>query len=196
LKKILVSLVVVASLAAIYLVRNGQPAQSSGSTAAPAVNAAGVVTGRRAPGIVFEDRNHFQAYQSATIEAIPENEQIVEQRVAMGDTENIVFRVRERGSGSPRTGAHLRARAYRGSDAPVDLDVKEDGKGKYEVAFLAQTPGQFNVVLSENGIPVGARKVGVVGVAGNASALTDPLKLDEADPLTFRARTAGRMRTR
>lgn len=194
-KKIFVSLAVVAALAAIYLVKNGQPEQPAG--AAPAVNSAGVVTGRRPPpGIVFEDRGHFQAYQSATIEAIPENEQLVEQRVAMGDTENLVFRVRERGSGSPRTGVHLRAKAYRGTDAPVDLPVKEDGKGKYEVAFSAQAPGQFNVVLSEDGIPVGARKVGVVGVVGNDSSLTDPLKLDEADPQTFRARTPGRMHTR
>jgi hypothetical protein len=194
LKKIVVALAVAASLAAIYLVKNGGESAPS-SSGAPAVNAAGVVTGRR-PGIVFEDRGHFQAYQSATIEAIAENEQIVEQRVPMGDTENLVFNVRERGSRSPRTGAHLRAQAYRGHDAPVDLPVKEDGKGKYEVAFTAQGPGQFNVVLSEGGIPIGSRKVGVVGAVGADSSLTDPLKLDEADPQTFRARTPGRMHTR
>ena len=192
-KKIFVALVVVAGLSAIYLVRSDRTTVPAGT--APAVTSAGVVTGRR-PGIVFEDRSHFQAYQSATIEAIPENEQLVEQRVGIGDTEPIVFNVRERGSGSPRTHVHLVAKAYRGSDAPVDLKVTEDGKGKYEVAFTAQAPGQFNVVLSENGIPVGARKVGVVGVAGSDSSLTDPLKLDEADPLTFRARTPGRMHTR
>jgi hypothetical protein len=192
-KKIFVALAVVAGLSAVYLVRSDRPAAPAGT--APAVNAAGVVTGRR-PGIVFEDRGHFQAYQSSTIEAIAENEQIVEQRVGMGDTEQLVFNVRDRGTHSARTGAHLRAKAYRGSDAPVDLVVNELGKGKYEVAFTAQAPGQFNVVLSEDGTPVGARKVGVVGVVGNDSSLTDPLKLDEADPQTFRARTPGRMRTR
>jgi hypothetical protein len=194
LKKILVSLALAATLAAIYLVKGGAPAQPAG--AAPAVTAAGVaVTGRR-PGIVFEDRSHFQAYQSATIEAIAENEQLVEQRMGIGDTEPIVFNVRERGSHSARTGAHLRAQVYRGSDAPVEVPVKEDGKGKYEVAFTPQAPGQFNVVLSEDGTPIGARKVGVVGVTGADNSLTDPLKLDEADPQTFRARTPGRMHTR
>jgi hypothetical protein len=194
LKKIVAVVVVVAGLAAIYLVRSSGPAAAT-RLAAPAVSTAGIAGAQR-PGIIFEERGHFQAAQAVTIEAVPEGAPQEEQRVALGDTATVPFTVRERGTHSPRTGAHLKALAYRGNERPVEAPVKETGKGNYEVAFRPDGPGQYNVVMSEDGIPLGAKRVGVVGAAGVNGALADPLKLDEADPQTFRARTPGRMHKR
>ena len=194
-KKMLVALLAVAGFAAFYLAKGN----TAGQPPAPrslSVRAAGVApAGQAAPGIYYEDRGHFESAQSATVEAMPEEAQ--EERVGLGDTANLKFNLRDKYSGVPRWGMHLKARAFRGNDPPIDLPVEEKGKGKYEVPFTPPGPGQFNVVLSaDDGSMVGAHKVGVVGAVGVDPSLTDPLKLDEADPMTFRARTPGRMHSR
>jgi hypothetical protein len=191
-KKMLVALVAVAGVALVYLMKDDAPA--AGSAQAPAVSTAGVSPAGSGPGIVYEDRGHFESFQAATIEAVPEEAR--EERVGLGDTADLKFNVHDR-YGSPRTGAHLKARAFRGNDPPIDLPVNEKGKGKYEVPFTPPGPGQFNVVLSDGqGTPIGAHKVGVVGAVGVDPTLTDPLKLFEADPMTYRARTPGKLHSR
>jgi hypothetical protein len=190
-KKILLALAAVAGFAVFLLSRDEDAKVVPGT--APAVQAAGALP-ESGPGIVYEDKGHFQARASA-LEAVPLLEQQIS-KMGMGETKSLAFNVRERASGAARSGAQLKAHAYHGHEKPIELPVNEIGKGKYEVPFTPQGPGQFNVVLSEGDSPVGSQRVGVVGVVGADPKLTDPNALDEADPMEFRARTPGRLLTR
>jgi hypothetical protein len=192
-KKMLLALAAVAGFAVVLLSRDEDAKVVPG--AAPAVKAAGALP-ESGLGIVYEERGRFESLRGAsTLEAVP----LLEQQIAkmgMGETKSLAFSVRERASGAVRPGAHLKARAYHGQDKPIELPVNEVGKGKYEVPFTPEAPGQFNVVLSEDDRPVGSQRVGVVGVVGADPSLSDPNALDEADPMEFRARTPGRLLTR
>src|SRR4051812_4419431 len=150
-KKMLVALVAVAGFALVYLMKDEAPAP--GAAQSRPVTAAGIAeAGRSAPGVIYENHGHFESFQAASIEAVPEEAH--EERVGLGDTADLKFNVRDR-AGTPRTGVHLKARAYRGNDPPIELAVNEKGKGKYEVPFTPPGPGQFNVVLSDGeGTPI------------------------------------------
>jgi hypothetical protein len=116
-------------------------------------------------------------------------------RVKIGEKAKLRFAARDRASGLPESLDHLSASVFHGNDPELKLRVEEVENGVYEVGFTPGGPGQFNVVLSENGTPLGSRKVGAVGVAGAPAGddAGDPLS---EDPRVHRARTVGRGRLR
>jgi hypothetical protein len=115
-------------------------------------------------------------------------------RVKIGEPAKLRFAVRDRASGLPESLDDVSASVFHGNDPERKVPVEEVDNGVYEVPFTATGPGQFNIVLSENGTPVGSRKVGVAGVAGTHALDTfDPLSVD---PREYRARTGARGRRR
>jgi hypothetical protein len=189
-KKALLGLAVIAGLGVYWLVRSDEPKDAQQE--ASAVKTAGVAAA--APRTVYENLGSFHAVRASVIEA-PTVVQL-EERVGLGDTINLKFAVpREHVATGMGMNKRMTAKVFRGHDRPIELEVKEVGKGKFEVPFKPEGPGQFNVVLSDDGTPIAAQKVGVVGAVG-ANALSDPNALDEADPISFRARTPGRLASR
>jgi hypothetical protein len=189
-KKILVGFAVVVALGTYWLLRSDDaPEKSQPET--PAVSAAGVAAPEPLPpGRTFDYRGAPREAAPAIFEApTPPGQEV---RLGLGDSTNIKFNQPRAHTGMGV--GHMTAKAFRGQDKPIELEVKKTEKG-FEVPFTPQGPGQFNVVLNENETPVGAQLVGVVGAVG-AADLTDPNKLFEADPMEFRARTPGRMTSR
>ena len=189
-KKILVGVAVVLSVGTYWLLRSDDVPEES-QAQVPAVSAAGTVAlTPLSPGALYEDRGTPHGVAPALFEApTPPGQQV---RIGFGDTTTIKFNQPRAHSGMGV--GHMTARAFRAQDKPVELEVTKTAKG-FEVPFTPQGPGQFNVVLSENGSPVGAQQVGVLGAVG-APDLNDPNKLFEVDPMQFRARTPGRMNAR
>jgi hypothetical protein len=188
-KKLLLGLAVVASLGVYWLVRSGDSKETRPET--PAVTAAGVAPS--GPRVIYEDKRAPQVMRAAVFETAPV---VQEERIGLGDTATLKFDVpREYVATGMGMNRKMTAKAFRGNDRPIDLTVEEVKKGQYQVPFTPEGPGQFNVVLSDDGTPIAARKVGVVGVVGG-NALTDPTALDEADPISYRARTTGKLRSR
>jgi hypothetical protein len=189
-KKAFLGLAVIAGLGVYWLVRSDEPkdAQQEALTVKTAEVAAA------APRTVYENLGSFHAVRASVIQA-PTVVQL-EERVGLGDTANLKFEVpREHMATGMGMNKRMTAKAFRGNDRPIELEVKEIANGKFEVPFKPEGPGQFNVVLSDDGTPIAAQKVGVVGAVG-ANALSDPNALDEADPISFRARTPGRLASR
>jgi len=112
-------------------------------------------------------------------------------RVKIGETTKLRFAVRDRASDLPESLDGVSASVRHGNDPEMKLPVQEVDNGVYEVPFTAHGPGQFNIVLSDNGRPVGSRTVGAAGVTGaSADADVDPLL--SVDPVAYRARTGAR----
>ena len=82
----------------------------------------------------------------------------------------------------------------RGHELPLPVEEVEDGV--FEVPFTPRGPGQFQIVLSMGGIPIGSGKVGVAGVAGSPNTPTDIANELSVDPREARVRTSGRGRRR
>jgi hypothetical protein len=116
-----------------------------------------------------------------------------EMKLGLGDTLPLKFTPPVERVKSGMGVGRMTAKAYRGQDKPIELEVKKVDKG-VEVSFSPEQPGQFNVVLSEDGNAVGAQKVGVIGVVGQN--LNDPESLFAADPLESHQRIANRFRIR
>ena len=117
-------------------------------------------------------------------------------RVRIDQTADVKFAVRDRASGLPLSGHQVTASLLHNGEPPADLETKEVEDGVFDASFTPHGPGQFTVVLDIDGVPVGTRKIGVVGTVGGAAQtdLTDAF-LSE-DPRVPRARTSGRTRIR
>jgi hypothetical protein len=189
-KKILVFVAVVVLAGGYWLLRPDDAPEKS-QVEAPAVSAAGVTPLQPLrPGAVYEDKGVPHGVAPALFEAPTSPGQEV--RLGLGDTTNLKFNQPRAHTGMGV--GRMTAKAFRAQDKPIELEVTKTDKG-VEVPFTPPGPGQFNVVLSENGNPVGAQLVGVVGAVG-AADLTDPDALFDADPVEFRARTPGRLSSR
>jgi len=115
-------------------------------------------------------------------------------RVKIGETAKLRFAARDRASGLPESLDHISASVFHGKDPELKLPVEEVENGVYQVPFTPHGPGQFTIVLNEDGAPVSSRKVGVAGVAGTGGrAAVDP---PDEDPRVYRARTSGKGRWR
>lgn len=189
-KKILVGVAVVLCVGTYWYLQDGGATEKS-QTETPAVSAAGVAAPEPLGGTkTFEDRGVAHGAAPALFEApTPPGQEV---RLGLGDTTTIKFNQPRAHSGMGV--GHMTAKAFRAQDKPIELAVNKTEKG-FEVPFTPVGPGQFNVVLNEDGSPVGAQLVGVVGAVG-AADLTDPNKLFDADPMEFRARTPGRISSR
>jgi hypothetical protein len=152
--------------------------------------------GEIAPPVpVREDKGRLQIVDRPRMAPVPP--QVVEPlfapdaRVKIGETTNLRFAVRDRASAVPESLEDVSASVRHGNDPEMKLPVEEVDNGVYEVPFTPHGPGQFTIVLSENGNPVSSRSVGVAGVSG-ASALDDVDPLLSVDPVAYRARTGAR----
>jgi hypothetical protein len=194
-KKAFFGLAAIFALGVFWLVKGNDDGKQA-VLETPAVSTAGVSPSLSAqgPDSVYQDKGHFHAVAPEVFEApTPPGQEV---RVGLGDTAPLKFIAPQRPPSGMGVGSHrMTAKAFRGTDKPIELEVNKVEKG-FEVPFSPQGPGQFNVVLSEDGTPVGAQLVGVVGAVGVDNALTDPLALDAADPVEYRARTPGRMTSR
>lgn len=117
-------------------------------------------------------------------------------RANQEQTTRLRFALHDRIAGFAAPGAALSASVFHGTDPELRLPVEQVDDGVFEVPFTPHGPGQFNVVLSLNGVPVGSGKVGVVGAVGARGdrALLDPLSA--LDPVEFPARTPAMGRRR
>jgi hypothetical protein len=151
------------------------------------------------PMPVREDQGRLEIVRLPTAAALPKTtiEPLFEPdaRVKIGETAKLRFAVRDRASGAPDSLDHVSASVRHGNDPELTLPVEEVDHGVYEVPFTPHGPGQFTIVLSQDGNPLGSRKVGAAGVAGAPSGVdaVDPLSVD---PRGYRARTGARARRR
>jgi hypothetical protein len=198
----LVGVALLALVALSFLKRHLRAEESAGSTSVvPVVGPPpSQVFAAPVPLAVAEDRGHLEMVRAPPTALLPAT--IVEPlfepdaRVKIGEKAKLRFAARDRASGTPESLDRLSASVFRGNDPELRLPVKEVENGVYEVGFTPHGPGQFNVVLNQNGVAVGSQKVGAVGVAGAAAGVDpggDPLSVD---PRVYRARTAGRGRRR
>jgi hypothetical protein len=150
--------------------------------------------GFAAPSPVREDKGRLQIVERPRLAPLPPTvvEPLFEPdaRVKIGETTKLRFAVRDRASALPESLDDVTASVRHGNDPELKLPVEEVDNGVYEVPFTPHGPGQFTIVLSENGNPVGSRSVGAAGVAG-ATATPDADFLS-VDPREYRARTGGR----
>jgi hypothetical protein len=117
--------------------------------------------------------------------------------IKLGETAMLKFVARDPVSERPvAPRAVISASVSNGRDPDQPLEVHEDGDGNYEVPFTPHGPGEFNVVLSADGIPTGSHKIGVIGAAGRTDALVDNVDPLSVDPRDFRARTGGQFHRR
>jgi hypothetical protein len=160
---------------------------------APAVQAAGVSPSVEpmTVGIVREEIRAAPQVAPALYTAPTPPGQ--EMKLGLGDTLPLKFTPPIERMKSGMGVGRMHAQAFRGQDKPIELEVKKVDKG-VEVNFSPEQPGQFNVVLSEDGNPVAAQKVGVIGVVGQN--LTDPEALFAADPVEPHQRVAARLHAR
>jgi hypothetical protein len=190
-------------LVALSFLRGNAPAeQSAGTTSmtSMAVPALSEMLPAAVPALaVSEERSPLEMVKPARIAALPA--MIVEPlfepdaRVKIGEKAKLRFAARDRASGMPESLDHLSASVFHANDPELKLQVEEVENGVYEVGFTPHGPGQFNVVLKDDGVPVGSEKVGAAGVAG-VPAGADPADPLSEDPRTYRARTSGRGRRR
>jgi hypothetical protein len=111
-------------------------------------------------------------------------------RVKFGDDATVRFALRD----NEKKGK-LTATIFHLNDDAVKAAVRDAGDGTVEVPFTPSGPGQFDVVLSDGGVRVASRKVGVVGIAGSPGDNADPDFLS-VDPREARMRTAGKVSRR
>jgi len=167
------------------------PASASAMTAPSPSDGFGTVA---APVPVREDKGRLQIVDRPRILPVPPTvvEPLFEPdaRVKIGETTKLRFAVRDRASAVPESLDDVSASVRHGNDPEVKLPVQEVDNGVYEVPFTPHGPGQFTIVLSENGAQVSSRSVGAAGVAG----APDGADADElsVDPRSYRARTGAR----
>src|SRR5258708_12644970 len=77
-------------------------------------------------------------------------------RVKLGETAKLKFAARGKTSRLPESGANVSASVFHGSGPALRLTVDEVDEGVYEVPFTPHGPGQFKVVLSLGGVPIGS----------------------------------------
>jgi hypothetical protein len=189
-KKLIVAAAVFISMVAAYwMMASDDSTKDSKET--PAVQAAGVAPSSMQVGIVHEEIRAAPRVAPALYTAPTPAGQ--EMKLGLGDTLPIKFTPPIERMKSGMGVGRMTAKAYRGQDKPIELEVKKVDKG-VEVSFSPEQPGQFNVVLSEDGNAVGAQKVGVIGAVGQN--LTDPEALFAADPLESHQRIPNRLRAR
>ncbi len=117
--------------------------------------------------------------------------------INLGETAMLKFVARDPASQRPvAPKAVITASVSNGRDPEQPLEVHEDGDGNYEVPFTPHGPGEFNVVLSADGVPTGSHKIGVIGAAGRIDAVVDNVDPLSVDPRDFRARTGGQFHRR
>jgi hypothetical protein len=172
----------------------GAEAGSATALAAAAAARFDGFDGAPAPVPVREDKGRLPIVERPRMAPLPP--MVVEPlfdpdaRVKIGEPTKLRFAVRDRASALPESLDDVSASVRHGNDPEMKLPVQEVDNGVYEVPFTPHGPGQFTIVLSENGTPVGSRSVGAAGVAG-AQANADPDFLS-VDPREYRARTGGR----
>jgi len=208
LKKLLLPAVALAALAMLGLVALSLQWRDRGAAEGPApTTAAAGVAGSAWAGAnaqqpvlvpVAENQGRIQIVPPPRLAPLPPT--VVEPlfapdaRVKIGETAKLRFAAHDRASGLPESLDHLSATVSHGKDPELKLPVEEVENGVYQVPFNPHGPGQFTIVLSQDGIPVSSRKVGVAGVAGTAGGdAVDPL---DEDPRVYRARTSGKGRWR
>ncbi|MFL5375977.1 MAG: hypothetical protein ACJ78T_18405 [Myxococcales bacterium] len=149
-----------------------------------------------APVPVREDKGRLQIVDRPRMAKVPTTavEPLFEPdaRVKIGETTKLRFAVRDRGSELPESLDQVSASVRHGKDPEMNLPVQEVDNGVYEVPFTPHGPGQFTIILSENGNPVGSRSVGAAGVAGASANVDDVDPLLSVDPIAYRARTGAR----
>jgi hypothetical protein len=170
-------------------------ATASASASAPAAPALSDGFGTdAAPVPVLEDKGRLQIVERPRLAPVPPTvvEPLFEPdaRVKIGETTKLRFAVRDRASTLPESLDNVTASVRHGNDPELQLPVEEVDNGVYQVPFTPHGPGQFTIVLSDNGAPIGSRSVGAAGVTG-AAANPDPDFLS-VDPHEYRARTGAR----
>jgi hypothetical protein len=149
-----------------------------------------------APVPVREDKGRLQIVDAPRMAKVPTTavEPLFEPdaRVKIGETTKLRFAVRDRASDLPESLDAVSASVRHGNDPEMKLPVQEVDNGVYEVPFTPHGPGQFTIVLNENGNPVGSRSVGAAGVAGASGNVDDVDPLLSVDPVAYRARTGAR----
>jgi len=173
----------------------GAPAASANTPAVAAPSLSDGFGDIAAPVPVREDKGRLQIVDRPRLLPVPATvvEPLFEPdaRVNIGETTKLRFAVRDRASQLPESLDEVSASVRHGKDPEVKLPVQEVDNGVYEVPFTPHGPGQFTIVLNQNGNPVGSRSVGASGVTGaTADADVDPLL--SVDPVAYRARTGGR----
>ena len=195
------------SLVAIYALRDGPPPDDpatrttlSGLAGAP--GSSGALGYRPQPSVVSEEKGRIEIIRPAPIHDV-QSPMIVQPLfesnagVKLGEATNLRFAVRDRASGHAAPGGvNMSASVKDGSGPALPLPVEEVEDGIFQVPFTPRGPGQFQVVLSMDGTPIGSGKVGVVGVTGSTSTETDITNSLSVDPRELGARNAGRGRRR
>lgn len=141
------------------------------------------------PAVVTEDRGPAQIYQPLRAPE-PQSPMVAQPlfetnaRIKLGETTNLKFSVRDRATGHAVSGSVISASVKDDINPATPLKVEEVDDGVFEVPFTATGPGQFQIVLSMDGLPVGSGKVGVVGAAGSLDGQTEVAGLPN-DPREF-----------
>jgi hypothetical protein len=178
---------------AIYCLKGNPAAQEP-------LSVSGVSPPVEAPTVIQQDQGRIEMVRTPMPEVLPP--MVVQPlfeagtRVKINETAKLQFAVHDRATGRPESDANLSATVFHGNDPQLRLPVEEVDQGVYEVPFIPRGPGQFNVVLSKDGVPIGSQRVGVVGVAGAPNSKVDIIDPLSVDPRQYRARTAGRGRRR
>jgi hypothetical protein len=115
-------------------------------------------------------------------------------RLHLGETATLKFAAQDASARVPAR--QVTASVFHGRDPERPLPVHEVDEGVYEVPFQPHGPGQFQVVLSVDGVPAGSQKLGVIGAAGRIDGAVDIVDPLAVDPRDFRARTGGQFRRR
>lgn len=196
-------------LVGIYFLRSSgdqdspaQPATIAGlapDLAAPTTPRA-LANGRAlgAPAVMAEDKGHLEIVQAPQFDFQPlvDADTTVgsEARAELGESTKLRFAARDK-AGSQKAGGKVTASVSHGTDPVQQLEVERVAEGVFDVPFTPSGPGQFNVVLSVDGAPVGSERVGVAGAVGASNGKTDVDPL-ATDPVQVSTRKGGRGRRR